>query len=310
MKTKKNEYGEIIEDESGKSNEEDNELTEVNDELPETDGDDEQNEEDESDDESNEGGEDESDEITITIDGHEDNDEDEEVEKQIKEAPKWVKELRKSHKEAQKQVKELKQQLELKKEFKDEIITLPEKPTLIACDYDDVKFEKELEEWYQKKEKFDKVKSEKDNEKQKQQKEWDEKIKSYNSEKTKIKVKDFAEVEEYVDENFTIPQRAIILQGAEKPALLIYALGKNKKLAKTITEIKDPVKFAFAVAKLEAQMKVTSKKAPAPEKNISGSSKVVSGDATLNKLRAEAEKTGDYDKVAEYRRKQQQKKKG
>ena len=47
----------------------------------------------------------------------------------------------------------------------------------------------------------------------------------------------------------------------------MYALGKNPKKAKELGEITDPVKFAFAVAKLETQLTVTSRKqVPPPEK--------------------------------------------
>jgi hypothetical protein len=52
-----------------------------------------------------------------------------------------------------------------------------------------------------------------------------------------------------------------MLQGADNPALVVYALGKNPKKAKELSEIKDPVKFAFAVAKLEKELKVTNRRA-------------------------------------------------
>ena len=75
--------------------------------------------------------------------------------------------------------------------------------------------------------------------------------------------------------------------------------------AKEIAAIKDPVKFAFAIAKLEAQLKVSTKKpAVQPEGRIQGNARP-SGtiDSTLERLREEANKTGDYSKVMEYKRK-------
>jgi hypothetical protein len=86
----------------------------------------------------------------------------------------------------------------------------------------------------------------------------------------------------------------------------VYALGKNPKKAAELAKRSDPVEFAFAVARLEKDLKVSNRKsAPAPEKIVQNSGRVVSSasvDSTLNRLRAEAERTGDYTKVMEYRR--------
>jgi hypothetical protein len=96
----------------------------------------------------------------------------------------------------------------------------------------------------------------------------------------------------------------MILQGAENPALLVYALGKNPKRAKELASIKDPVKFAFAVARLETQLKVTKRKASSkPDPKITGTGRVSGAvDSTLERLRADAERTGDYSKVFQYKK--------
>jgi hypothetical protein len=96
----------------------------------------------------------------------------------------------------------------------------------------------------------------------------------------------------------------VILQGADNPALVVYALGKNPKKAKELSSIADPVKFAFAVAKLEKELKVMPRKsAPAPERVVQTTGpKSGAVDSTLERLRAEAEKTGDYNKVMQYKR--------
>ena len=65
------------------------------------------------------------------------------------------------------------------------------------------------------------------------------------------------------------------------------------------------MKFAFAVAKLETQLKVTNRKAAAaPERTISTGGGRISGsvDSTLDRLREEALKTGDMSKVMAYKR--------
>lgn len=128
---------------------------------------------------------------------------------------------------------------------------------------------------------------------------------NYNKAKTELKVKDFDDAEGFAQEVFSVTQQGVMLQGAENPALVIYALGKNPKKAKELASINDPVKFAFAVAKLETQLKVTNRKAStAPEKIVTGTGRV-SGtvDSVLERLREEAARTGNMDKVMAYKRK-------
>jgi len=91
--------------------------------------------------------------------------------------------------------------------------------------------------------------------------------------------------------------------------VLIYALGKNTEKLKEIAAIQDPVEFAFAVATLETQLKVSSKSTvPPPESRVRG--QVAAGnssDQKLAALRAAAEKSGDYTQVLNYKRSLKQK---
>jgi hypothetical protein len=84
---------------------------------------------------------------------------------------------------------------------------------------------------------------------------------------------------------------------------VVYALGKNPKRAKELAAITDPVRFATAAGKLEAQLKVTNRpKPPAPPRVVTGSAPISgSVDSNLERLRAEAEKTGDMTKVLRYK---------
>lgn len=107
---------------------------------------------------------------------------------------------------------------------------------------------------------------------------------------------------------FSPVQMGIILGGpddAKASAFLRHALGSNTAKAKELAKIQDPVKFAFAVAKLETQMKVTTRKTPpAPDTVVrsGGARGVVATENQLEKLRAEAQKTGDYSKVMAHKR--------
>jgi hypothetical protein len=220
-----------------------------------------------------------------------------------KPAPEWVRDLRKQHRELQKRNRELEAKLN-QEPAAPAVQELGKKPTLEDFDYDAEKFEASLANWFERKRQADeqvaKLQAERDN----QAKEWQAKLNGYGKAKAELKVKDYDEAEAIAQESLNVVQQGVILQGAENPALLVYALGKNPKKAKELASISDPVKFAFAVAKLETQLKVTNRKAaPPPEKTVQGSGKV-SGtvDSTLDRLRADAEKSGDYSKVMAYKR--------
>lgn len=241
-------------------------------------------------------GESESDDVVVTI-----GEETPPHEEEHAQAPEWVRELRKNYRELQRENRELKEKVTAPG-AETKPAQLGKKPTLEEHDYDADKFEEALASWYEQKRKVDEQQTKAEAEAKAAQEAWQAKLNAYGKAKTELKVKDFDDAEAVAQENFSATQQGIILQGAENPALLIYALGKNPKKAKELASITDPVKYAFAVAKLETQLKVTQRKAPPPEKTLSGTGRV-SGtvDSTLERLRAEAEKTGDYTKVTQYK---------
>ena len=221
-------------------------------------------------------------------------------------APEWVKELRKSHRELQRENRELKERVR----GSDVAIKAPEvakKPTLEDVEYDPERFEVALTEWYDSKRKADEYRQELEAAQNKQQLEWQSKLTSYGEAKAKLKVKDFEDAEDSVKEAMNVTQQGVILQGAKNPAHVVYALGKNPAKVKELASISDPIKFAFAIADLERDLKVTNRKAaPPPEKVVSGTGKISGGsDSVLERLRAEADKTGDLTKVIAYKRQKQ-----
>ena len=144
------------------------------------------------------------------------------------------------------------------------------------------------------------TKAEEDN----QAKAWGNTLESYATKKSALNVPDYDDAEDVILQTLSETQQAMILQGADDPALLVYALGKNPKRAKELADIKDPVKFAFAVAKMETTVKKTSrKKAPPAEKTVSGTGTGSVNDSTLDKLREEAARTGNHSKVIAYKAK-------
>lgn len=219
-------------------------------------------------------------------------------------APEWVRELRRKHRETTKELAETKKKLEsLTADPKP--AAMGKKPTLEDCDYDSDKFESELEAWFEAKRKeaeevFNRQKAE-----AAERESWQAKLDNYGKAKAELKIDDFDEAEAEAMDLFNTTQQGIVIQGADNPALVVYALGKNPTQAKELAAIADPVKFSFAVAKLEAQLKVTKKNrtTPQPERTIQGTGRI-SGtvDSTLDRLREEAARSGDFSKVLQYKR--------
>jgi DNA repair exonuclease SbcCD ATPase subunit len=241
-------------------------------------------------------------EVVITIG-------DEQLAQEEEQAPEWVRDLRKKNREDQKRIRELETKLQ-QTQPQQAAPRLGPKPTLEGMDYDSAKYEAALDAWHGQKRQVDEFQSKVKQAEQQQMQAWQAKLEAYGSAKQSLKVRDYEDAEATVQEALNTVQQGVLLQGADNPAMVVYALGKNPKKAKELAAITDPVKFAFAVAKLEAQLKVAPKKTPPPPEGAIRSTAPISGtvDSNLDRLRAEAERTGDYSKV--YRYKQQLKAKG
>lgn len=228
-------------------------------------------------------------------------------------APEWVRELRKTNREKDRRIREQEQELaKLRAPGATQAIEVGAEPTLESADYDEAKFKADWKAWNQRQQ------DQADQERTKQaardagQKAWQTTLDTYGKLKSALKVKDYEEVEAIAQDSFNVTQQGVILSGAENPAVVIYALGKNPKKAKELASIADPVKFAFAVAKLETQLKVTPRKAaPLPESVVRGSAPIAGTvDSTLERLRAEAAKTGNASKVVAYKAQQRARERG
>ena len=224
---------------------------------------------------------------------------DPEPEPEQAETPQWVKDVRREARENAKRVKELERLLA---ERDEKPAALGVKPTLATCDYDEDRFSTELDAWHERKRVTDDAEAKAKAEQEAGNRAYQERLAGYGKAKAAMPVADFDEAEAVALETLNVTQQGIILQGCDKPELVIYALGKAPERLKALAAISDPVKYAFAVAKLETQMKLTQRKGPPPpEKVLGGAGASGVTDNTIERLRADAEKTGDYSKVIAYR---------
>ena len=218
-------------------------------------------------------------------------------------APEWVRELRKTNREKERRIRELEAKLTATTTENKPVVTMGPKPKLEDHDYDAERYEQALDAWHERKRQHDLEAETVKRSELEQHQAWQAKLDSYGKAKAELKVRDYEDAEETVQQLLNVTQQGVVLQGADNPALVIYALGKNPKKAKEIAEITDPVKFAFAVAKLEKELKVTNRRAaPAPERIVSGTGRSSGAvDSTLDRLREEAARTGNMTKVIQYK---------
>lgn len=273
---------------------EDNQGDENQEDLEET-----QDESNQSDDETSE-----DEEFVITV-GDEDPEPSDEDDFSGKPAPAWVKDLRKKEREARKRIKELEAQVQQAKPTEKPIEVGP-KPKLADFDYDEDQFETAVEQWHERKRQVEQQQAATKAEEEKAKQAWQQKMQSYEERRQNVasKVRDFEEVEEAAKDKLTATQQGILIHAAENPELILYHLGKNPKKAQELSEITDPIQFAFAAAKLDSQMKIqTRKPSTQPERKPSGSAGL-SGvvDQKLAQLEAKAAKTGDRTELIKYKK--------
>lgn len=221
-----------------------------------------------------------------------------------KRAPKWLREVRQQNRELKRENRELKQ-LTQQARPREQEPQLGPKPTLEACDYDAELFERRLDAWKERKIIADRQAAEAKETEAKRQEYFNSKFEAYSKRKAEVinKIKDFPDVEETVLDALNDTQRGVVLAHAKDPALLLYAIGKDEKRLQELAKLSDPVEFIFAVARMETQMRTQSRKpASAPETRITGSAPSPGSETQLNKLREQAEKTGDYTKVVAYKK--------
>lgn len=241
-------------------------------------------------------------EIVVSIDGEEASEQEE-----AEPAPEWVKDLRKKHRELERENRDLRAKVSAANGMENAPAILPKKPRLDddGIDYDQDKYEAELDAWYAKKKDFDDKQRENEKAEAEKQESFNAKLESYNQAREKIRVPDFEDAEGNLINALDRTQQGIIIDACENPALLVYALGRNQGKLNELAAIKNPVQFAYAVSKLENTMKVTKKTAAAEVEKMPpsfGGKSVASADKNLDRLRAEAEKTGDYSKVMQYKK--------
>jgi hypothetical protein len=186
------------------------------------------------------------------------------------------------------------------------------KPTLQDCDYDEERYDEALLTWNQQKAKAEQADADARKAREAQQEAWNRQLADVESERTKLGARDYDQAAETVQSDLSDLHQALIVRAASTPAAaarMIYALGKHPEKRAELAKIEDPVKAIAWLVSTEGKLTVTTqRKAPAPEQIVRGSAPLSPGrDKQLERLEAEAERTGDRTKVVQYKRQQREK---
>lgn len=238
-------------------------------------------------------------EITVVIEG-------EQEEEHDPQQKPWVNELRRKNRENAKLLRQLQEENERLKggAVSDKPLV---KPKLEDFDYDSEAFVKAMDEYYAKKVDSDRKQAEIRAQQEAQAKEFQALTATYESGKSRFQKEKMMEAEEEVVSTLSQARQSMLLEIADDPAALVVALGSNPEVLRKLASVGRDAQFIKQLTLVEKNMKVQTKgkgPAPTPERIISGSGKTPgSAKSSLEALKADAERSGDYTKYyAEKRR--------
>lgn len=187
-------------------------------------------------------------------------------------------------------------------------IEVGEKPTLESCDYDEDKFEEQLDDWKERKRAFDNQEQEAGKQAEVRNQEFQRRATNY---RAKLEALPLPAEQKQAAEKFVIDALPELLQSAivsyaDDPAKVVIALAKHPQKLEQLRQEQDPILFIKGIWNLERNLKVVTKKKPpaADADNIVRGSAPLShtADKELEKLEKEAERTRDRTKVQQYLR--------
>jgi len=232
-----------------------------------------------------------------------------------KSADKAFGHLRKSLAATQKEAAELRRQLAQLQAPNTGVADPGPEPTEESCGYDANKLKIEYLEWTRKKAAFEDVQKKAIAEAEQAQRDWLPIRQTCQTSRDAIasKTEDFESAEvAYLSALTPLRQGIIMDLFPERYGELVYVLGRNPDRLKLLVEQKNEARFIRELIKLEAKVKPKDKpqKTPTPDRPVSRGSgaggppirREPGVDPHLESLRKQAEKSGDYTAVNEYKR--------
>jgi len=246
-------------------------------------------------------------ELSIVIEGAAPEEEDDVSDEDLSDkGRRAVQRLREAAREASKREREARAKL-AEIEARTQAAVQPiKKPTLEGCGFDEAIYEREVRE-YVKAEAEDVARREAAAKAEETaQADYHQRHERYKATKAALRVQDYDDAEDKVREALSREQQSILIRNLDDPAKVIYALGRHEKVLKELAAVKDQDRFAYRLAKLEGEVKVTTKSPPPAETRLRGGTTSGASVVGLQSRLAAAEKaaneTGNYDAVFEIKR--------
>ena len=242
--------------------------------------------------------EDDGGEIVISIEGEEpEADPDAEVEAELGDAGKRaLKAAREAAKATAAKLREAEAKLaavEAQTKPKEEDVLGP-RPVIADYGFNDDAHAEALLAWSEKKRALDAKKAEEQAAEKAANEAYQAKLARYHAERVKVGVDDDAQakVVAVLDER----QQTALMHSCPEPEKMVAALAKTPKVLAEVAAIKDPLLFVRRLTQIEGKIQMTTKAPPPPESKLRGGG--AAGEAissqSLDKLKAEADRTGDY----------------
>lgn len=208
-----------------------------------------------------------------------------------KPAPAWVTELRQKQQQQEQENAELRRQLEEKQNTQAAqptvTETIPLKPTLESCDYDEAAYETKLSEWHDARTRSEQAKQQQQQQQQAFQQQFQARLKAHQERAAKLPVKDYDAAEQVVRSQMPDMHKEVLIHTADEGSELIaYALGKNQQLRQQIAAEQDPLRVAYKLGQLSVKAKLApkvNKQAAKPEPEVRGGAANANSDE-FNKL--------------------------
>lgn len=193
---------------------------------------------------------------------------------------------------------------EFRKQSAPKPIEVGPKPVLAECGeagYDEDVYEAELLKWNDRRLAAERQAGEVESQRETAKREWQGRIDTY--EASKATVPGIDDAEQVVEAALGEDRMRILMLVPEDAPKLIAALAKSPDKLETLSKL-DLARAAMMIGELKGKVQMTTRKVPAPDAPLRGNAAIAgSTDKQLQRLEAEAEKTGDRTELIRYRRK-------
>lgn len=221
-----------------------------------------------------------------------------------------IRNLRKENREKEKRIRELEERLQ-QSQPTPSAPKLGPRPKPEDYDFDDERYAEAVEQYARQKLEVEQSAKEAQRRAEEQQRSWNQKIERMQTRLAEIRVDDDEKDAAVFAVKSTLSQlqQTVIIQGSQDPAAVTLAIGSRPEKLKELASITDPVQFAVALGRLEAQMSVkTRKPATAPERKIVDTARGAPVEKQRDRLIEQSESTGDLTSLVESMRAQKARK--